>query len=147
MLLFVQDPKRGAKEAAVLEMRRHLEGVPSTLSESDRITLRNANYVTNSESNQALERCGMSCQVPVSPIMRPHRQIIKDGATTRNLDNNMPLSKSPYVSCKSTWELIKIPSVVLIILQAAPGALPFGFCATFMNDFLQEQRGMTKEVR
>mmetsp|Transcript_21865 Transcript_21865/g.45296 ORF Transcript_21865/g.45296 Transcript_21865/m.45296 type:complete len:219 (-) Transcript_21865:74-730(-) len=42
-------------------------------------------------------------------------------------------------------EILKIPSVLLTILQAAPGALPFGFCATFLNDFLQEQREMTKQ--
>ncbi|EED94687.1 hypothetical protein THAPSDRAFT_261312 [Thalassiosira pseudonana CCMP1335] len=78
LLLFVRDPKRGANEAAVIEL-------------------------TNEKRNKK------------------------------------------YVSCKSTCELLKIRSVLLIILQAAPGSLPFGFCATFLNDFLQQQRGMTKQ--
>ncbi len=60
--------------------------------------------------------------------------------------SGQPTKTSCCVSCKSTKEILKIPSVFLTILQAAPGALPFGFCATFLNDFLQEQRGMTKQV-
>ena len=47
LLLFVNDPQRGAKEAAVMEAQRHeahREVVPSTLSESDR---RTATTVTN----------------------------------------------------------------------------------------------------
>ena len=42
------------------------------------------------------------------------------------------------VTCESTKELMKIPTVILTILQAAPVALPFGFVSTFFNDFLQE---------
>jgi len=151
LVLFVKDPKRGAKEAAFLERREcHLTLEPSTLSESERRTLQNSEYVTSLESNKALALCGMSRQVvPASPVMSsPDRFAVKDGAviTQNSGDNNLPLSERSYLSSNSTWKLLKVPSVVLTILQAAPGALPFGFCATFLNDFLQEQRGMSKEV-
>jgi hypothetical protein len=106
--------------------------------------------VTNLESTKALALCGMSRQVvPASPVMSsPDRLAVKDGAiVTQSIgDNNLPLSNGSCFSSNSTWKLLKVPSVVLTILQAAPGALPFGFCATFLNDFLQEQRGMSKEV-
>lgn len=151
LVLFVKDPKRGAKEAAVLERRRrHLELEPSTLSESERRTLQTSEYVTNLESDIALVRCGMSCQVVPALPVSPESTAIKVGSnniTTQVVgDNSVPVSSRSCVSCKSTWKLMKVPSVVLTILQAAPGALPFGFCATFLNDFLQEQRGMSKEV-
>ncbi len=151
LVLFVKDPKRGAKEAAFLERReRHLAVETSSLSESERRTLQNSEYVTNLESTKALALCGMSRQVvPASPVMSsPDRLAVKDGAiVTQSIgDNNQPLSNGSCFSSNSTWKLLKVPSVVLTILQAAPGALPFGFCATFLNDFLQEQRGMSKEV-
>ncbi|KAL7535058.1 hypothetical protein ACHAXR_006239 [Thalassiosira sp. AJA248-18] len=87
--------------------------------------------------SKTLQNCGMEC----TPTKRYRRQQI-----TQTVDDNKtdPSSK-PCVSCNSTKEIIQIPSVVLTILQAAPGALPFGFCATFLNDYLQEQRGMSKE--
>lgn len=151
LVLFVKDPKRGAKEAAFLERREcHLTLEPSTLSESERRTLQNSEYVTSLESNKALALCGMSRQVvPASLVMSsPDRFAVKDGAvvTQNSGDNNLPLSERSCLSSNSTWKLLKVPSFVLTILQAAPGALPFGFCATFLNDFLQEQRGMSKEV-
>ena len=149
LVLFVKDPKRGAKEAAFLERRRHphlVEVEPSTLSESERRSPETTEYVSNLESNNALVLCGMSRRVvPVSPVMLyPGRSDVKNGA--QDCNNSMPLNTRSCVSCRSTWKLMKVPSVVLTILQAAPGALPFGFCATFLNDFLQEQRGMSKEV-
>lgn len=158
-LLFVEDPKRGANEAAVLEMRRHRVSEPSSLSESDRRTMTTSIYGNNLDSKKALENCGMDSQIsavsgssikPNSPYNDSFHNItpiaMESEPVRQKTDDEIPVSKRTCVSCKSTWQLMKIPSVVLTILQAAPGALPFGFCATFLNDFLQEQRGMEKQV-
>ena len=158
LLLFVNDPQRGAKEAAVMEAQRHeaiREVVPSTLSESDR---RTATTVTNLASNKRLENCGMDCQgstVAVSTVVvqQELNEVKSDRRRSLNIDDEVPVVSSnracvlcKSISCDDTCKLLKIPSVLLTILQAAPGALPFGFCVTFYNDYLQEQRGMTKAV-
>ncbi|KAL7548454.1 hypothetical protein ACHAWF_011741 [Thalassiosira exigua] len=150
LLLYVKDPKRGAKEAAVLDMRRHHRqvAVPSTLSESER----RGGTGNNLESRRRLENCGMEYHVSVSASspwkldrieVEPEAVEVDEVVDDAHVNGEEPATRG--VSCKSTLELMKIPSVLLTVLQAAPGALPFGFCATFFNDFLQEQRGMTKQ--
>ena len=149
LLLFVKDPKRGAKEAAVLEMRRHREMVPSTLSESDREIMTPDVYGTNNlDSNKTLENCGMDCQVSAvaGSSIKTVGIEVETEQITQSGDDETNSRKRACVSCKGTSELMHIPSFLLTVLQAAPGALPFGFCATFLNDYLQEQRGMTKQV-
>ena len=49
------------------------------------------------------------------------------------------------VSWKTAWEMIKTPSVLLVFLQAAPAALPFGFGSVFLNDYLAQDRGIGVE--
>lgn len=67
-----------------------------------------------------------------------------------NIDGsaNVPsVSQRPNdkVSWKTTWEMIKTPSVLLIFLQAAPASLPFGFGSVFLNDYLAQDRGIGVE--
>lgn len=158
LLLFVNDPQRGAKEAAVMEAQRHdatRERVPSTLSESDRRTMTSLSNLAS--NNTTLENLGMDIQgsaVAVSTVLvQQELNGVKSDQRSPNIDDEVPVVSSnracvfcKSISCDDTCKLLKIPSVLLTILQAAPGALPFGFCATFYNDFLQEQRGMTKVV-
>ena len=104
-----------------------------------------ATYISNVTSNNVLQNCGMNCQESGSQIELQERK--SDVCDTENTDNENTVTSS-IVSCKGndTVTLLKTPSVLLTILQAAPGDIPFGFAATFLNDFLQEQRGLTKEV-
>lgn len=41
--------------------------------------------------------------------------------------------------------LLTTPTVVLALMQGAPGCVPWGIINTFLNDFLSEDRGMTVE--
>eukprot|EP00804_Cyclotella_cryptica_P029823 CCRYP_010768-RA/>CCRYP_010768-RA protein AED:0.05 eAED:0.05 QI:188/1/1/1/1/1/3/47/597 len=163
-VLSVKDPPRGAKELAVIESlnRRNSQGVTqeSTLSQSDIIPV----SVARGDHIQYLENCGMVCEVlnhsvnsecetlKVTNTWNPDtaENNTQNPAVSQVMASHEPLgffqSKRNCISCTSTIELMKTPSVLLIILQAAPGALPFGFCATFLNDYLQQQRGMTKEA-
>ena len=45
---------------------------------------------------------------------------------------------------RTTRDTLRTTSVALTVIQAEPGALPFGFCSTFLNNHLQENIGMTK---
>lgn len=46
---------------------------------------------------------------------------------------------------KVLFLLLKTPTVVLALLQGAPGCLPWGVVNTYLNDFLAEDRGMSVE--
>jgi MFS family permease len=153
LLLFVRDPKRGANEAAVIELTNEKRNkVESALSQSDTLPV----SVARGDRIEKLENCGMDCTMPfddsdcetlkVLNAWNPEVLSPRGGAPVTAVMPQQPkVQRQKYVSCKSTCELLKIRSVLLIILQAAPGSLPFGFCATFLNDFLQQQRGMTKQ--
>lgn len=148
LLLFVQDPRRGEKEQAFLEKRNQLINADSTLTDGEDIVV----PVVRGNHFESLENCGMDCPTSNSTSCRDTVQRIsriQNDAPEFNNTRDAPrrsIKSSHCVTCQSTKEILKIPSVLLTILQAAPGALPFGFCATFLNDFLQEQRGMTKQV-
>ncbi len=126
LLLGVKDPKRGASEAAVIEMQQNtpMEEV------DDDSTLQSSTVLQedNIESQVAKPAC-------ICDALERDRKSLSEEEHNNTSQDTTALSKC--VSCKSTKELMKIPTVVLTILQAAPGALPFGFVSTFLNDFLQ----------
>ena len=75
---------------------------------------------------------------------------VVDHDNASNIDGsaNVPsVSQRPddKVSWKTTWEMIRTPSVLLIFLQAAPASLPFGFGSVFLNDYLAQDRGIGVE--
>ena len=115
LLLRIKDPERGASEAAVMEEvddERTLTSESSTMALDDNI-----------ESQVARSTCASDA---LEIDQNPQAEV----EHTSEVPN--------CVTCQSTLELMKIPTVILTILQAAPGALPFGFVSTFLNDFLQE---------
>mmetsp|Transcript_49958 Transcript_49958/g.60103 ORF Transcript_49958/g.60103 Transcript_49958/m.60103 type:complete len:239 (+) Transcript_49958:2-718(+) len=44
---------------------------------------------------------------------------------------------------RSSWEVLKAPSVFLLLIQGLPGCLPWGIINSFLNDYLSEDKGMT----
>lgn len=115
LLLRIKDPERGASEAAVMEEvddERTLTSESSTMALDDNI-----------ESQVARSTCASDA---LEIDQNPQAEV----EHTSEVPN--------CVTCQSTLELMNIPTVILTILQAAPGALPFGFVSTFLNDFLQE---------
>lgn len=113
LLLGIKDPERGASEAAVME---------GVVEVDDDSTL---------DSSTSLQDDNVESQVVSSTTC------VSD-ALERDQSPQSEVEHSQCVTCQSTKELVKIPTVILTILQAAPGALPFGFVSTFFNDFLQE---------
>jgi hypothetical protein len=112
LLLGIEDPERGANEAAVIERQQRAHSqTEEAASHTDDCTMESI-----AEDAEAEDQGG-----------------------ELDIDHTVQVeAEDRSVSCKGTIELMKIPTVVLVILQAAPGALPFGFVATFLNDFLQE---------
>jgi MFS family permease len=116
LLLGIEDPERGANEAAVIERRQRAHSQTEEVASS------------HTDDDCTLESIAEDAEAED-----------QGGELELEIDHTVQVeAEDRSVSCKGTIELMKIPTVVLVILQAAPGALPFGFVATFLNDFLQE---------
>jgi MFS family permease len=44
---------------------------------------------------------------------------------------------------RPTLELLRIPTVLLVLLQGAPGCIPWGIINTYLNDYLSVDKGLT----
>jgi hypothetical protein len=139
IILFFNDPPRGANEAAVLETlydrNNYVITHESSLSQSevDPVSLARGDHI------QPLENCGMNrdaymVPVPIAPEYDLCQPVSRDNDTHISIlsEVNAPDSNAPSIlvenklsdtSCQSTLDLMKTKSVLLIILQAAPGSL------------------------
>jgi MFS family permease len=127
VLFFVNDPPRGGTERAVQDFRDDVQGHLTQVVEP----------VDNSVEIVPLGRSGSSVASPT------------DHSGQSNHESQLAVDKS--LGCKERWitftELLSTPTVILALLQGAPGCVPWGIVNTYLNDFLSQNRGMTVEVR
>ena len=116
VLFTVEDPERGGMEQAVREHRRRRDA----------------------EENQ-------SSSIEMAPL---DDQIMSAGDPTGR--HNEIVIDSPEFDIRLHWAtflaLLSTPTVLLALLQGAPGCVPWGIVNAFLNDFLSENRGMSVEV-
>jgi MFS family permease len=128
VLFFVNDPPRGGTERAVQDFRDDVQG---------HLTQVNEESVDNSVEIVPLGRSGSSLASPT------------DHSGQINYESQIIVDKS--LGCNERWitftELLSTPTVILALLQGAPGCVPWGIVNTYLNDFLSQNRGMTVEVR
>jgi hypothetical protein len=120
VLFTVQDPERGGMEQAVREHRRQ---------NPNEDTLESMEMAPLSSSREKGSRSKQSSVSLEEPILRANEEF------------------DARVHWKTFWSLLSTPTVVLSLLQGAPGCVPWGIVNTYLNDFLSENRGMTVEVR
>lgn len=164
----VQDPQRGAMERAVLEQGGQLDeegGValvsssqwtskrsmqdtgkdelhsldPIDVGSSDKFN-RLADRRKHQSSRQSLVEYHNSGSVPDSPVAEE----FFDEALCEHYESFC--SKDWAVHLRSTFKLLSTPTVVLSLLQGAPGCVPWGIINAFLNDYLSEDRGFTVEM-
>ena len=46
----------------------------------------------------------------------------------------------------TTCQMLRTPTLILILLQGAPNVIPFGIASVFLNDYLAQEKGLTTEV-
>lgn len=128
VLLFVKDPPRGGTERAVQDFRDDVRGQASLDDEES---------VSNSVEIVSL---GCTANTSTSPV---------DHVGQSSQESQIAADKS--LGCHERWitftELLSTPTVILALLQGAPGCVPWGIVNTYLNDFLSQNRGMTVEVR
>jgi MFS family permease len=155
----VQDPQRGAMERAVLErgFEHEAEGEVALVSSSrwstkqrmqhagrDGIhsfdTVETGNRRKHQSSSQSLLEYQNSGSGPNSPATEDYF----DEALIKHYESFC--SKDWAVHLRSTFTLLSTPTVVLSLLQGAPGCVPWGIINAFLNDYLSADRGFTVEM-
>jgi hypothetical protein len=85
----------------------------------------------------------MPCSIATSVSPADGNNSVKDN----NQDDAPVVYESEKATLKSTWTMLKTPTVILILVQGAPSVIPFGITSTFLNDYLAQDKGMAVEVR
>jgi len=150
VLLTVQDPERGGSEEAYLR-----GDVPFEL---DSVAVADAEAAGTADSDESgLEDWSYSSPNRLRANLQTRDQ---DGMESRSsIQIIRPTVRSRCSAMISTlldWRLwqaqlvtlrviLSSPSVVLVMLQGAPGCLPWGVINSFLNDYLHSDRGMTVE--
>jgi MFS family permease len=162
----VQDPPRGGMERAVLERQQPEEEgevalVPSSSWSSktmpdpggdgihplDPADVSNGGHFNRlserrkfQSSRQSLLEYRNSLSAKDSPVMDEHF----DEAIGEHYESFG--GKDWAVHLRSTLKLLSTPTVLLSLLQGAPGCVPWGIINVFLNDYLSEDRGFSVQM-
>jgi MFS family permease len=154
----VKDPERGVMEPAYIE----------TLGVDDEGGI--ALVVTSSTTNfHSTEGDDPILQVTNSPVslsehysssaldLRKLSSSSRNGSSSSSLrstdvqfdtmiSDHYDRSKDWASLLQSTYKLLSTPTVLLSLLQGAPGCIPWGIINVFLNDYLSEDLGFTVET-
>jgi MFS family permease len=148
VFLFVEDPERGGMEQAVLE--RHPQQRHQYSQEDD-----------DAQDLQPTEDGDWVALVPMTSTGKSARALSSSSssseasyASTSSFQNdNKLLQQAPdtpaptlQVHVRTMWNLLSTPTVLLAIVQGAPGCIPWGVINVFLNDYLSEDRGFSVEM-
>lgn len=128
--LFVKEPERGAAEEAM--MRHRGLGQEARYS-----SLRRKSSSDESSSDPSTDDSKRELSL-ASVRINPRRTL----SLTKT--KSSPFGMELHLETFRT--LIRTPTVILSLLQGAPGCVPWGIVNVFLADFLSENRGMTVEL-
>lgn len=175
VLLTVKDPERGGMEEAVLEMKKHtthngdnpeengdaLERFPTSKKAQKEMEMQQLNTKVDhfahlhrdhedySESSQSHSSSGVRRRSLDRSSKQPESRedVCEKGPlwVFRSTYCEEFYRNSILPTAKAMKILLSTPTVVLALMQGAPGCLPWGVVNTYLNDFLAEDRGMSVE--
>jgi MFS family permease len=153
----VKDPERGVMEPAFLESR--------DADDEGGIALVATSNIANFQSAKDGEPILQVTTIPVhfsgkdSSSGWDPRKSCRNGSSSGTLRNTSEqfdsMLSDPYgtffskdwaLHFRSTYTLLSTPTVVLSLMQGAPGCIPWGIINVFLNDYLSEDRGFTVEA-
>ena len=167
VLLFTPEPKRGAKERAVLSVRmkeacpRHqdaqrpqddVEATPGPVKKKDdQDELKDTSVVEDDPRIVRSSTATMVEQITTNEVKGSYQPPV--AVDINEMDHSVSASMDEIVEYEeekatltSTWEMCKTATVILTLLQGAPSVVPFAVASTYMNDYLAQDRGMTVEA-
>jgi Arabinose efflux permease len=156
LMTTVVDPVRGRSENT-RHIHSPVEEGDSDLTENHEDNARHGDLVTDSISDLKT----VSSVTPLSPpamdtkasdaVKREHFEIASRSFSEQQCFNTLcwhslwkqfPFSQH----LATTKELLSCKTVVLTLLQGAPGCIPWGIVNTFLNDYLSEDCGMSVQA-
>lgn len=117
-IMFLPEPKRGAAEQAVIEMREEKNATYKDATED----------VTNLQSS--IERVALQTDIENQEKGCIHPYYIAEAP-----------------SHASTLKMLRTPTMIILLIQGAPNAIPFGIISVYLNDYLSQDKGLSVEVR
>lgn len=123
VLLWVEDPPRGAMEEAM-----------SGLKDRSNVSQRKIHR----ENFEMVPLPADETDDPLSP---------NDSDRGASLPVDAVGALDLHFHWSSFCNLLSTPTVLLALFQGAPGCIPWGIVNTYLNDFLSQDRGMTVQVR
>jgi hypothetical protein len=173
VFLTVQDPERGGMEAAVLQYRHqhHYHHHHDDNNDDDENNEADAPYSdseTPHNNTDATSATGTAADaVEMMPLhyhettFKPfpdateevfteedyHHQNHDHDDTTTDVVRASTSTVGMSIYWRTFASLLQTPTVVLSLLQGAPGCVPWGIVNSFLNDYLSENRGLSVEVR
>lgn len=146
----VDDPPRGGMEEAVLHEQQHQSHVEGSDEDSD-ISPRVEMMPLHQDDDSLPRSQSTTHYMDSDALAQPqatHDESRKDSPTMLNaVSDRYSRRHNIWMHWKTFVSLIKTPTVILCLLQGAPGCVPWGIVNSFLNDFLSENRGMSVEVR
>jgi MFS family permease len=127
VLWFVEDPPRGQMEEAVLK--------------------------TNEEDGIALVSIPSESSIAFQKAPDEERLVArKDGGSSEVVANNNSARGGAFRSfdcmlhVRTLRNLLSTPTMILAVIQGAPGCVPWGILNVYLNDYLSEDRGFSIEM-
>jgi MFS family permease len=166
VFIFVEDPERGAMEQVVLEQHQHPQEDDDAQQLQQReggdwvplvpITGKSARALSSSSSSSERSSASASSfpndkpqQVPQTPAptLQREEQLIDsyfDDMCSEHYGSFYSQRCSVHV--RTMLKLLSTPTVLLAVVQGAPGCIPWGVLNVFLNDYLSEDRGFSVEM-
>jgi len=145
----VKDPPRGVMEAAFLESQDPdgEDGVALVdfhCAADDDISLDTATSPVNSAASPGRRKLTRDISSSSSLQDVPATDEYFDSVLSEHYQAFC--SKDWTKHLRTTYKLLSTPTVVLSLIQGAPGCIPWGIINVFLNDYLSEDRGFSVEM-
>eukprot|EP00978_Attheya_sp_CCMP212_P034412 scaffold143936_cov44-Attheya_sp.AAC.2 len=173
VLWTVKDPVRGGMEEAVIQRRHMGQLMVELTHDNENDNDNDGTLIPNSSGTistiQSTTQHRSPSLVPISPQIYPPEIRSHFSAKSRPRSSDVPNSsgdddddirwmseknqkkESPTENYQMDWashfktlrSLLSCRTVLLTLIQGAPGCVPWGIVNTYLNDYLSEDRGMT----
>lgn len=146
----VQDPVRGGSELGQNQIENAMNdtviqtSVNSTGLEARHEIENNSSLIQRKKSEDSFDDTGNNNNIEL--VGNPSNDDNLEGGDkqVRRCNSCQLLSPSFYAPhWKTTKQLLSTKTVLLSLLQGAPGCIPWGIVNTFLNDYLSQDCGMT----
>jgi MFS family permease len=149
----VTDPERGGMEDVVLRNRQRTDTVPHSSNEYVSCA-EETNGVNSRPSHLVKSGQTVSSSLEMSPLHNHSASHDADEERANHVHMGLEPASEHRKASGLCWcellvpcrGLLSTPTVILALLQGAPGCVPWGIVNTYLTDFLAVNRGLSVEL-